>query len=320
MRRLHVPRPNAPLFRRLFSNVQPLRDANVVELAFHRHDPPDVTTAKGPPIIIMHGLFGSQRNNRTMSKALAKDLSRPVYTVDLRNHGDSPHSPVHDYTSMAEDMEHFISTQKIPRPTLIGHSMGAKVAMTLALRSPGSYSALVPVDNAPVDAALKSDFGTYMTAMREIEEHRPRIQRQSDADKILAKYEKDIAIRQFLLTNLVKTPPGGVPHVHHAGDHRHVQKTELRFRIPLATLARSLPAMADFPFKEPDTARFEGPTLVVRGTKSHYVADETLPVIGRFFPRFELLDCDCGHWVMSERFEEFRQGVAEWITRAVDEE
>ncbi|KAK5458219.1 hypothetical protein LTS15_004299 [Exophiala xenobiotica] len=274
----------------------------------------------------MHGLFGSQRNNRTMTK----DLSRPVYNLDLRNHGDSPHSPEHDYTSMAIDVEHFISRHKIPRPTLIGHSMGAKVAMTLALRAgsgPSSYSALIPVDNAPVDAALKSDFHTYVKAMHEIEQHSAHspITKQSEADKILAKYESDVAIRQFLLTNLVKKPAGtagaGGEHERHKGDHphRHPQKTELKFRIPLHTLAKSLPAMADFPFKDPDQARYEGPTLIVRGTQSHYVADDTLPLIGRFFPKFELLDCDCGHWVMSEKFEDFRAGVVEWITRAVDE-
>ncbi|KAI1617941.1 alpha/beta hydrolase [Exophiala viscosa] len=314
MRRLRV--TYAQPFRRPFSTTNTCRD--VVDLAFHRHDPPEQAN-KGPPIILMHGLFGSQRNNRTMSKVLAKDLSRPVYTLDLRNHGESPHSPVHDYTSMAEDVEHLLSAQSISKPTLIGHSMGAKVAMTMALRSPSKYSALIPVDNAPVDAALKSDFGTYVKAMREIEEHKPPVAKQSEADKILAKYESDTAIRQFLLTNLVKTTPGGAEHQHKHGEHRHPQKTELRWRIPLHTLAKSLPAMADFPFKDPDEARFEGPTLIVRGTKSHYVADDTLPLIGRFFPQFEVLDCDCGHWVMSEKFEEFRKGVVEWITRVVDE-
>jgi pimeloyl-ACP methyl ester carboxylesterase len=78
--------------------------------------------------------------------------------------------------------------------------------------------------------------------------------------------------------------------------------------------------MADFPFKDPETHQYKGPTLMVRGTKSHYVADETLPVIGGFFPRFELLDIDCGHWVMSERFEEFRSGLTEWVGRIVDEQ
>ena len=223
---------------------------------------------------------------------------------------------------MAQDVEHFLRSQKITSPTLIGHSMGAKVAMTLALREPKAYSALVPVDNAPVDAALKGDFGTYVKAMREIEEANLRVKRQSEADKILLKYEPDLGIRQFLLTNLVKMPVQSTD----GGSHEQRShgtspgETELRFRIPLGTLAKALPNMADFPFKDPETHQYKGPTLVVRGTKSHYVADETLPVIGNFFPRFELLDVDCGHWVMSERFEAFRKGLGEWVGRVVDEQ
>ena len=93
---------------------------------------------------------------------------------------------------MAQDVEHLIRSQGITSPTLIGHSMGAKVAMTLALREPKNYSALIPVDNAPVDAALKGDFGTYVNAMKEIDDIRPRVKRQSDADQILMKYEPDL--------------------------------------------------------------------------------------------------------------------------------
>lgn len=214
---------------------------------------------------------------------------------------------------MAEDVEAFIASQEIPRPTLIGHSMGAKVAMALALRQPNNYSALIPVDNAPIDAALKSDFGSYMTAMKKIEDRRPPITRQSDADAILAEYEKEVSIRQFLLTNLVKAPVSAAE-----TDGQTKPQTALRWRIPLQTLAKSLPDMADFPFRDPDGVRFEGPTLVVRGTNSHYVSDESLPVIGSFFPRFELLDIEAGHWVMSEKFEEFRMGAVDWIKRVVD--
>jgi pimeloyl-ACP methyl ester carboxylesterase len=197
--------------------------------------------------------------------------------------------------------------------TELSTARGAKVAMTLALRSPTSYSGLVSVDNAPVDAALKSDFGTYVKAMREIEEKNNAYAasqkpfRQSEADAILQKYEPDLSIRQFLLTNFVRKPPSSDK----AGP-------EYYFRIPLQTLAKSLPAIADFPFRDPDETRFEGPTLIVRGTKSHYVADESLPLIGRYFPKFELLDLDSGHWVMSERFEDFRRGVVDWMERCVE--
>lgn len=167
--------------------------------------------------------------------------------------------------------------------------MGAKTAMVVALRQRVPIANLIPVDNAPVDAALKSDFGKYVQGMRRIED--AGVKKQSEADAILQDYEESLPIRQFLLTNLVRTPEG-------------TQK----FRIPIKYLANALDNMADFPFKDPEEARFGGPTLVVRGTKSHYVADEMLPTIGRFFPRFEVVDVDSGHWVISEKPEEFRKG------------
>jgi pimeloyl-ACP methyl ester carboxylesterase len=106
---------------------------------------------------------------------------------------------------------------------------------------------------------------------------------------------KDNAVRQFLLTNLVaeKGPDG---------------RTAMAWRIPIDDLARQLDAMGDFPHFDPDRTRFERPMLMVRGSKSPYVADETLPVLGRFFPRFELVDVEAGHWLISENPEAFRRG------------
>jgi len=210
---------------------------------------------------------------------------------------------------MSEDVENFLNTTDslaAAKPILIGHSMGAKVAMTCALRKPSAYSGIVPLDNAPVDAALKSDFSTYVRAMQEIENHNPPLVKQSDADTILEKYESNLAIRQFLLTNLVK-------------DEK--DKKTLRWRVPLAILAKNLDNMGDFPYKGSDEVRFEGPTLVVRGGDSRYVADEALPVIGKFFPRFELVDIPgAGHWVVSEKFQESVDAVVEWCRRVVDQD
>lgn len=167
--------------------------------------------------------------------------------------------------------------------------------MAVALRGRVSIASLIPVDNAPVDAALKSDFGKYVQGMRKIAD--ANVQKQSEADAILAEFESHVGVRQFLLTNLARGKDG-------------IQK----FRIPVKYLANALDNMADFPFKDPEEARWEGPTLFIRGTKSHYVADETLPIIGRFFPRFEIADVDSGHWVISEKPQEFRDGMLRcWI-------
>jgi pimeloyl-ACP methyl ester carboxylesterase len=181
--------------------------------------------------------------------------------------------------------------------------------MTLALRSPDLVDNIVAVDNAPIDAALLSDFAKYVQGMKRIEE--AGVTRQAEADKILEEYEKvsmsqpaasqvlqtyglqSLTIRQFLLGNLYR---------------QRDEKTQ-RFKFDLKILGGALGNLGDFSFKDPDEVRFEKPALFVRGTQSPYVPDEALPIIGRFFPRFELADIDAGHWVISEQPEAFRRGM-----------
>ena len=103
------------------------------------------------------------------------------------------------------------------------------------------------------------------------------------------------SIRQFLLTNLVRPAPDS-------------PSRQMKWRIPLELLSQQLDAMGDFPMRNPDETRFCGPSLFVRGTRSPYVADEALPVIGRYFPRFEARDVEAGHWLISENPEGFREG------------
>ncbi|KAJ1329249.1 abhydrolase domain-containing protein 11 [Microdochium nivale] len=290
MTRLPAARAEAPLPR--FFATRP----STVSLAFDLHEPPKSDRSRqDAPIIFMHGLFGSKKNNRSVSKVLARDLKRHVFAVDLRNHGDSPHAPVHHYNAMAEDVAAFISQHGLKKPTLIGHSMGAKTAMTLALDQPDLISDFVSVDNAPLDAALNRSFAKYIQGMRKIEE--AKVARQSDADKILAEYESEVSVRQFLLGNLARNDDGFQ-----------------QFRVPLGTLAKALDNLGDFPFKDPSQARFVKPALFVRGTQSRYVPDEAIPLIGQFFPRFQLVDIDAGHWVTAEKPQEFLKAVIEFLT------
>jgi len=190
--------------------------------------------------------------------------------------------------------------------------------MTLALKQPELIADIVSVDNAPLDAALLSNFGKYIQGMRKIEE--AGVTRQAEADRILKDYEEvrpiasisealvnktsqSLPIRQFLLGNL-----------HRAAGDSNTQK----FKVPLRILASALDNLGDFPFKDPGEVRFEKPALFVRGTKSHYVPDEALPIIGQFFPRFELVDIDAGHWVISEQPEAFRQGMYWYLSVSSD--
>ncbi|KAK4078521.1 hypothetical protein Purlil1_11919 [Purpureocillium lilacinum] len=265
-------------------------------LVYDLHEPSrPKTDNQRAPIIFLHGLFGSKKNNRGISKALARDLGRYVYALDLRNHGESPQNPRHDYPAMAEDVSAFIKDHGLTDTTIIGHSMGAKTAMTLALRSPDAVANIVAVDNAPVDAALRNDFAHYIRGMEKIQS--AGITRQAEADQILQKYEESLPIRQFLLGNLYR-PPG---------------EQFQQFRIPLDILARSLGHLGDFPYKDPGERRFQKPALFVRGTKSTYVPDDVLPAIGQFFPLFRVADIDAGHWLISEQPEAFRQAVVDFL-------
>ncbi|KAA8643625.1 putative alpha/beta hydrolase [Aspergillus tanneri] len=300
---------------RAFSTSRMLRS----DLSFQVYGP-EKEEAVRSPIVFLHGLFGSKQNNRSISKlylskreflaprthtsdltthdrALARDLKRQVFTLDLRNHGHSFHAEEHNYSVMAEDVTKFIRQQNLDQCVLIGHSMGAKTAMTVALDSPSLVSALIPVDNAPVNAVLKSDFGKYIQGMQHVEAE--RVTKQSDADKILQDYEESLPIRQFLLTNLVRSE----------------EDKTMKFRVPLAVLGSSLGSMADFPYLEPGSVRYDGPTLFVRGTKSPYVSDDAIPSIKKFFPNSQIADVEAGHWLISENPEAFRQAVVKFLQK-----
>lgn len=183
---------------------------------------------------------------------------------------------------MAADVEHFLTTHSLPSTTiLIGHSMGAKTAMAVGLRRPDLISKLIVVDNAPVEALLSSSFGNYVRAMKKAEA--AECTKHGEVDKILAEVEENVAVRQFLMTNLM----------------RREGEMKLSWRVPVGVLGKALDTIGGFPW-HPDRTRCEKPALFVRGSKSHYVPDEVIPIIGRFFPYFRMKDIDAGHWGKSD--------------------
>lgn len=227
-------------------------------------------------------------------RVFCKELERPIYSVDLRNHGKTSHRRKFDYLTMAADVARFIKDHNLEQPTLIGHSMGAKVAMTLALLKPNSIRDVISVDNAPIQASLPHDFKLYIEGMQQVELRNPT--KSSEADSILQPYVKSPQVRQFLLSNAYRT-----------------NSLSMKFQIPLETLAHSLPNLSDFPFKEPVKSRFNRPVLIVRGTKSGYVPDKCIPVIERLFPRYSLTDIEAGHWVISENPDAFLRAALKFL-------
>lgn len=256
------------------------------------------------PMIILHGFFGCRANNRTVGKQLARRLDRDVYCLDLRNHGSAPHAPEHNYVTMAADVARFIEDHRLDRPIVCGHSMGAKTAMGVALTRPELLLMLISVDNAPVaqSTGRPSEFNGYIRALREITERKlPPVKNHKEADAILARVELRLPVRQFLLTNIKKNPGEGLP---------------LVSRVPLDYVGRYVDRdIMGWPF---EGKHWGGPTLFVRGTQSNYVADEYLQACGETFPQFEVKDIDAGHWVISEKPNEFVEAVVEWVERKED--
>lgn len=278
-----------------------------VPLVFDKHSPKNKVEEAKAPIIILHGIFGSKANTRSVAKQLASKLSREIYCLDLRNFGDSPHNKRLDNPSLAADVERFIDESKFTKkPILVGHSMGAKTVMAVALRRPELPRMIVAVDNAPLDlsAGSTSVFSKYINLLRTSIEHH-NYTNIKDVDRDLAAVEPKLEVRQFLLTNLVRG------------------KTEdpITSKIPLEIVGDAIVTgkIAAWPYDFNVSRWTGGPALFIRGTESGYVPDELIPDIGRYFPNFEVRDIESGHWVISEKPKEFIDVLLTFIEKQEDE-
>ncbi len=233
-------------------------------------------SGRGDPLLILHGVFGSSSNWNAIARRLAGQFQ--LFTLDLRNHGRSPHTDTMTYAEMAQDILDFMAQQGLESANIVGHSMGGKVAMTLALLHPASVRRLVVLDIAPV--RYPDRFGVLLTALNQLD--LAAVKKRADADKQLARQIPAPEVRAFLLQNLEKTPGG------------------YRWRINLPVITRAMPAISDFP--ELAGRTFEGETRFVRGGDSDYIQDRHLPEIQRRFPAARMVTLDhASHWLHHEQ-------------------
>ncbi|MFP5509659.1 MAG: alpha/beta fold hydrolase [Alphaproteobacteria bacterium] len=245
-----------------------------------RHDGP----AGATPLLIAHGLYGSGRNWGVIAKRLSSD--RPVIAVDMRNHGHSPWKDSHSYTDMADDLAEVIRASAAPMAVL-GHSMGGKAAMMLALTHPDLVERLIVGDVAPV--AYAHDQSRYIDAMRAVD--LSRVEKRSDAEAQLAALVDDPTLPAFFTQSL--------------------DLKEGRWRLNLDVLAHQMPQILGFPQVD---ARFDKPTLFLTGATSHYVQPEHRDRIKALFPaaRFAKIP-GAGHWLHAEKPREFEAAVRAWL-------
>ncbi len=244
--------------------------------------------ADSPPLVIAHGLFGSARNWNVLSRKLAE--GRRVVAADMRNHGDSPRAPTQTYADMAADLAELIEEHGAPADVL-GHSMGGKAAMALALTRPDLVRRLIVADIAPV--RYDHSHAHFLAAMRAVD--LTGLRRRSQADALLAAGIEDRGMRAFLLQSLSVSPDGA------------------RWKLNLDALEAALPDIMDWP-EALDARRFDGPALFLTGGASDYVAPAHEPRIRALFPAARRIEIPgAGHWLHAEKPEPFRARVAEFL-------
>ena len=230
----------------------------------------------GNPLVILHGLFGNQGNWAWHARELAR--RHDVYVMDLRNHGRSDWDAAHDYPSMAADVLQTIDDIGLERVDILGHSMGGKVAMALALQAPQRVDRLLVADIAPV--TYPDTPHLPLQAMQAVP--LDSITSRKEADKSMAAVLESDSIREFLLTNLQRDDQGA-----------------FRWRCNLEAIARNFDLVRGFP---DFSGQYSGPTLFIKGSESDYIDVAYKDAVTQLFPDASLKVIDnAGHWLHSEK-------------------
>ena len=237
-----------------------------------------------PPLLIVHGLYGSGRNWGAIAKRMSRD--RQVITPDLRNHGDSFHADAHDYHSLADDLAKVIEAHG-GSADVVGHSMGGKASMVLALTRPDLVNRLVVADIAPV--AYTHSQMQFIDAMRKVD--LSRVTKRADAVEQLAHHVDDKTLQTFFTQSLdIKNQT---------------------WKLNLDALADQMPFILGFP---EITDQYSGPTLFLSGSDSEYVQPDHRGDIRARFPKARFAKISgAGHWLHAEKPREFEASLRAFL-------
>jgi pimeloyl-ACP methyl ester carboxylesterase len=235
---------------------------------------------ESPPVMIVHGLYGSGRNWGVIAKRLSDQFF--VITVDLRNHGDSPWLDTHNYHVMADDLVEVINSLNI-KPNIIGHSMGGKAAMVLALKRPNLVRNLIIADIAPVK--YEHDQSQFIEAMQKVD--LSKVEKRSDATLALSKFVEDKSLQNFFTQSLdIKAK---------------------RWKLNLKVLRSEMSEILSFPKIE---SEFSGHSLFLKGEKSDYIKSEHRKLIKSLFTKARFATFkEAGHWLHAEKPREFESAA-----------
>lgn len=243
-------------------------------------------SGEGKPLILLHGLFGSLENLGGVAQRLQDQWQ--IHALDQRNHGRSPHDDEMNYAAMADDVVAYMDKQGLDRAVLLGHSMGGKVAMQVALAHPDRVSGLIVADIAPVDYKPRHD--AILEGMQAIDF--TRIESRRDADAALKPHVDMEGVRQFLLKNLERVP-----------ESESTGAEIFRWRLNLSVISACYGNLAKAPSA---TGPYEGPVMFIKGADSAYIQARHEETIRRLFPHAQLKVIEgTGHWLHAEKVDTF---------------
>ena len=244
----------------------------------------------GPAVILMHGMFGSLSNLAGLARVI--DGDHRVISVDLRNHGDSPHEEAMDIPLMAADIIELMDDLRLPSAVLIGHSLGGKVAMQIALNHPQRVAGLVVGDISPVQYPQTNNV-LALDALEALSQQ--QITSRAAADETMGRYIDEPVTKGFLLKNV-----------------RRLTADKFELKLNMASITKNY---ATSLCAAPAGVPFSGPTLFIKGEVSAYIQEKHKPVIDQLFPNAKLeIMTGVGHWLHAEKPQVFNDLVLNFIT------
>ncbi|XP_043859552.1 protein ABHD11-like [Dromiciops gliroides] len=249
-----------------------------------------------PPLVFLHGLFGSKIIFKSEAEALAQQTGRKVLTVDARNHRHSPSSPDCSYEAMSADLEALLLKLGLTPCVLIGHCMGGKTAMVLALQKPELVERLIPLDISPTLITAFPEVGFYTEAMKSL--NIPKELHFSEAQKLadeqLSQSIKDPVIRQYLLNNLLMV------------------NGQYVWKVNSEALSQQVDKIMDFPQIQ---GSYSGPTLFLKGANSSLIQPSHYPKIKRLFSQAQILSIpNAGHCIHVDQPQDFLTSIQNFLS------
>ncbi len=264
--------------------VRPQQSGLAMQLNYH-------SFGTGHPLLILHGLLGSADNWLPLARQWGERYH--VLALDLRNHGHSPHGEPFDYATMAGDICEFMDAQMLPTAHVLGHSMGGKAAMYLALHFPERVSKLIVADIAP--RAYRPQHLEIFDALLTLPLR--HFSQRTEIDAALVQRIPESAVRQFLLKNLTRDQTGA-----------------FRWKIPLALIHKYYAGLNEALVTD---RVFSAPTLFLRGERSAYIRETDTPLIQRLFPNAQIHTvAGAGHWLHADAPGEFSNLVSRFLAEA----